>query len=161
MIVVADATPLIALAKIEKLPLLKQLFGTIYIPPAVYAEVVTNAPQRPGASEVRRATWIETTPLQEISRLRYLRIELDPGEAEALVLAEELQADWVLLDESKARHMAEALDLSYVGTVGLLLFAKRRGYITTVRSLLDELCAKDFHLSDKIYQSILRQAGEL
>lgn len=76
MIVVADATPLIALAKIGKLFLLQPLFGTLHIPPAVYEEVVTYAPQRPGASEVRQATWIQTTSLQETFSLRYLETEL-------------------------------------------------------------------------------------
>lgn len=160
MIVVADATPLIALAKIEKLSLLRRLFGTLHIPPAVYTEVVTQAPQRPGAYEVRGATWIKMTPIQDTSTLRYLRAELDPGEAEALILAEEMSADWVLLDESKARRIPKTLDLSHVGTVGLLLLAKRRGYITEVRPLLDELRKKRFHLSDHVYQSVLREAGE-
>lgn len=160
MIVVADATPLIALAKIEKLSLLRRLFGTLHIPPAVYAEVVTQAPQRPGAGEVRGATWIKTTPIQNTSTLRYLRAELDPGEVEALILAEEMSADWVLLDESKARRIAKTLELSHIGTVGLLLLAKRRGYITEVRPLLDSLRTKRFHLSNNVYQSVLHQAGE-
>jgi predicted nucleic acid-binding protein len=160
VIVIADATPLIALAKINKLSLLKRLFGTLHIPPAVYAEVVTHAPRRPGADEVREATWIQTTSIQDTSALRYLRAALDPGEAETLILAEEMNADWVLLDESKARRIAKALGLSHIGTVGLLLLAKRRGYTAEVRPLLDELRMNRFHLSDKVYRAVLRQAGE-
>lgn len=160
MIVVADATPLIALSKISKLFVLQRLFVRLHIPPAVYAEVVTNTPQRSGASEIRQAAWIETTPLQDTTKVRYLLGELDLGEAEALVLADEMHADWVLLDESRARHTADVLGLPYVGTVGLLLLAKRRGYIAELRPLLDELRTKRLHLSDRVYQSILRQAGE-
>ena len=93
--------------------------------------------------------------------MRYLRIELDPGETEALVLAEELHADWVLLDESKARRVAAILGLQHIGTVGLLLLAKQRGYVPHVRSLLDELRAQQFRLSDRVYQAILEQAGEI
>lgn len=160
MIVVADATPLFALSKIDKLCLLQRLFSELHIPPAVYAEVVTRAPEHPGASQIRRAAWIITTRLEDATKVRYLRTELDLGEAEALVLAEELNADWVLLDESKARRIAKALDIPYIGTVGLLLLAKRRGYIPELRPLLDQLRSQRFHLSDRVYGSVLRQAGE-
>ena len=160
MIVVSDATPLIALSKIEKLSLLQRLFGDLYVPPAVYAEVVTHAPEYPGASEIGQAAWITTMHLQDTTKVRYLRTELDLGEAEALVLAEELNADWVLLDESKARRIAKALDIPCIGTVGLLLIAKRRGYVTGLRPLLDQLRSQRFHLSDRLYEAVLRQAGE-
>lgn len=161
MIVVADATPLIALTKIGHLDLLHHLFGEVSIPEAVYAEVTLAAPHRPGADEIRQALWVHVVAIQDTMKMRYLRVELDSGEAEALVLAEELHADWILLDESKARRVATILGLPHIGTVGLLLLAKQRGYVPHVRPLLDELRAQQFRLSDRVYQATLEQAGEI
>lgn len=160
MIVVSDATPLIGLAKVGELELLKMLFGTIRVPGSVYDEVVTDARERPGAAQVRQATWISVqSPVEQI-KVDYLRADLDAGEAEALVLAEELAADWILLDEAKARLAADLLGLQYIGTIGILLLAKRLGKVLEVRSLLDELRMKKFYISDRVYQFALKQAGE-
>ncbi len=160
MIVVSDATPLIALAKIGQLTLLQELFGVIIIPQAVYEEVVTHGSNRPGAVEVRQAAWIHTQAPTDQTKVDYLRADLDPGEAETLVLAEELAAAWVLLDESKARLAAQFLGLKFMGTIGLLLLAKRMGQITAIRPFLDELKAKKFHLSGRVYRAAIDQAGE-
>jgi uncharacterized protein len=160
VIVVSNSTPLIALSKISYLSLVQDLFGSITIPQAVYQEVVTQAPTRPGAIEIRQASWIKTQVAQDQTKINYLLADLERGEAETLVLAEELSANWVLLDEAKARLVAEFLDLNYIGTVGLLLVAKRMGYIPAIRPLLDELIANRFFLSQKIYQSLLTEAGE-
>jgi predicted nucleic acid-binding protein len=160
MIVVADATPLIALAKLERLTLLSELFGAIVIPQAVYDEVVSNTPNRPGSLEVRQATWIQVQAITNQAKLADLLADLDLGEAEALVLAEELHADWILLDESKARLIAQISGLKFIGTIGLLLLAKQTGTITMLRPLLDELRAKNFHLSQKLYQATIDKAGE-
>ncbi|MBN1886733.1 MAG: DUF3368 domain-containing protein [Thermoflexales bacterium] len=160
MIVVSDATPLIALAKIGQINLLRSLFGKVYVPQAVYDEVVTHASHRPGADEVRQADWIEVCGPGDRTKVDYLQIDLDTGEAEALVLAEKLSANLVLVDETKARLAADTLKLKYIGTVGLLLLAKRRGLVPQIRPLIDELRAKKFRLSEKVYQAVLRRADE-
>lgn len=160
MIVVSDATPLIALAKIGQLGLLQDLFGTIIIPQMVYDEVVTNAPQRAGAAEIRDAAWISVHPLADQSKVAYLNADLDAGEAESLVLADEIGADWILLDEVKARLVAEFLGLHYIGTLGVLLLAKSKGRFESILPLLDALRANNFHLSEKVYRAVLAQAGE-
>jgi predicted nucleic acid-binding protein len=160
MIVVSNATPLIALARISRLALLRDLFGVILIPQAVYDEVATGAPTRPGAENVRQAEWIQARTLADHAEVDYLRADLDLGEAEVLVLAEESAAGLVLLDEPKARLAAELLGLRYVGTVGLLLLAKQTGRVTAIRPLLDDLRAKHFHLSDTVYRAVLERAGE-
>lgn len=160
MIVVSDATPLIGLAKVGELEILKMLFGTILIPGSVYDEVVTDAKERPGAVQVRQAAWINVqSPVEQI-KVDYLRADLDAGEAETLVLAEELAANWILLDEAKARLAADLLGLQYIGTIGLLLLAKRLGKVLEVRPLMDELRMKKFYISDSVYELTLKQAGE-
>ncbi len=161
MIIVSDATPLIGLAKIEQLALLQDMFGEVLIPPAVFKEVVTNAPKTPDAAMISRSAWIRVRKIADISRVDYLRVDLDPGEAESLVLAYELNADWILLDETKARLAAELLKIHFIGTVGLSLLAKRRGKINKVGPLLNTLRAHKFYISDRLCQNVLQQAGEL
>ena len=160
MIVVSNSTPLIGLAKIDKLHLLREMFGTIYIPQSVYDEVVTNAKGRPGAEEVGQASWIHTQSASDSKKVDYLRVDLDAGEAEALVLAEEIKADWILLDENKARLTADLIGLSTIGTVGILLLAKRMEKISVLKELLDELKAERFFISEEVYKRVLDQAGE-
>jgi predicted nucleic acid-binding protein len=160
VIVVSNATPLIALARISRLDLLKDLFGTVAIPRAVYDEVVSAAPTRAGADQVRQSGWIQARHLGNRAAVDYLRSDLDAGEAEVLVLAQEMVADIVLLDEPKARLAAALLGLQYVGTVGLLLLCKQTGRVPAVRPLLDALKADGFHLSDRVYRAVTQRAGE-
>ena len=160
MIVVSDATPLIALAKIKHLEILAELFGRVVIPQSVYDEVVTKALNRVGASEVAKVDFFDIRSATDQSKVTYLLTNLDAGEAEALVLAEELSANFVLLDEKKARRVAEKIGLRYMGTVGLLLAAKNKRKIKKLRPLLDELLANDFYLDEKLYERVLKQAGE-
>jgi hypothetical protein len=99
MIVVSNTTPLIGLATIQHFDLLEQLFGKIHIPQAVYDEAVTAGREAGGAKrEVIAAVWIETVPVQDQLAVEVLLDELDRGEAETIVLAHELNSDWVLMD---------------------------------------------------------------
>lgn len=75
-------------------------------------------------------------------------------------MAEELAADWIILDDAKARLAADLLGLQYIGTIGILLLAKRLGKVLEVRFLLDKLRMKKFYISDRVYQFALKQAGE-
>ena len=160
MIVVSNASPLIALAKVGRLDLLPELFESIFLSQAVYDEVAKSGGERPGALEIRKADWIEVKPIKDKSKVSYLLADLDKGEAETLVLAEELSANWVLLDETKARLVAELLSLNYIGTIGLLLLFKRSGKITLLRPVLDELRENHFYISERVYQIALAEAGE-
>lgn len=159
-VVVSDATPLIALAKIELLGNLSELFGEILLPKAVYDEVVNAGKGRSGTHEIAEADWIVVREVEDKSKVDYLLTQLDIGEAEAIILAQEVQAGLVLVDERKARAVAQRLGLEVVGTAGLLLLLKEQGTITEVRPLLDKLRALNFRLSGRIYNYIILQAGE-
>lgn len=159
-VVVSDATPLIALAKIELLLHLPHLFGEIVVPPAVYNEVVPVGVERSGAKVIAEAKWIVIREVVDQSRVDYLLTQLDIGEAEAIILAQEVQAGLVLIDERKARTVAQRLELEVVGTAGLLLLFKEQKVITEVRPLLDKLRTLDFRLSERMYNYVLLQAGE-
>jgi uncharacterized protein len=105
MIVVSNTTPLIGLAVIQRFDLLYQLFGKICIPQAVYDEAVIAGREKGGAKhEVSTVPWIETIEVKDHLAVEVLLDELDLGEAETIVLAREIGADWVLMDEKKGRR---------------------------------------------------------
>lgn len=160
MIVVADTTPLIGLAKAGRFYLLKEIFGQIYIPEGVYEEVVVEGRGRAGAREVNEATWIETVEVKDKLAVELLEDELDKGESESIVLAKELKADWVLMDERAARRRLEALGIDKIGTLGILLKAKEMGLLESVRPEMDKLRTKGFRISKRVYEDVLKLAGE-
>jgi len=129
--VVVNATPVIALALINQLDLLRRLYGEALIPPAVRAEVLAGGPGSPGFVELQRAEWIRVTDLQDPRRADLLS-DLDRGEAEVIALAQELNATLVIVDERLARRHVRRLGLKLTGTLGVLLKAKERGLIPVV-----------------------------
>lgn len=160
MIVVADAGPLIALAQIGHVALLESLYGRLHISPAVRDEVTISGHGHPGSAEIAGASWIEVVLPQDRTAVALLRERLDLGESEAIVLAIELHADLLLMDEARGRRIAEARGLKKTGTIGTLIIAKKRGLIPAVSPLLDELVARGFRMSEELYRSTRVLAGE-
>jgi uncharacterized protein len=159
MIVVSDTSPILSLALIGQLELLHHLYGSIVIPEAVRSEIITT--NQRGAQEVAQTDWIITRPIEPDVVLKLLLREIDQGEAEAIGLALQLNADVLLIDERKARHLAAYLELGVVGLLDVLQEAKQRQLITNVKPILDELMARArFRLSRKLYQRTLFTAGE-
>ena len=90
-----------------------------------------------------------------------LRLELDAGEAEAIALAVESNANLILLDERLGRRAAHRLGLTVVGTLGVLIAAKDRGLLAAVRPVLDALRADaGFWITDELYNAVLKAANE-
>ncbi len=159
MIVVSDTSPILSLALIGRLELLRDLYGTILIPDAVRWEIVATG--QSGAGEVAQVDWIIIRPIEHDIVLKLLLREVDRGEAEAIGLALQSNADVLLIDERKARHLAAYLELGVAGLLDVLQEAKRRQLITSVKPVLDELIARArFRLSPKLYQRTLFIAGE-
>ena len=132
--IVADASILIGLSTIGQLNLLWERFpGGILIPPAVWREVVEQGGQRPGARAVAEADGITVHDVTALEIVQLLKTELEAGETEAIALAHQVDADTVLLDERDARRAARQLNLSVLGTVGILIWARRTGRITSLR----------------------------
>jgi predicted nucleic acid-binding protein len=160
MIVVSNATPLIAMAMADRFDLLRSIFGRIYIPPGVYEEVVEEGGERFGAMEVRQAAWIQVIEAKDKLAIEVLEDDLGKGESETIVLAREMQADWVLVDERLARRKLELLDVPTIGTLGILLKAKELGLLHTIGPEVDKLRARGFRLGKQAYEDVLKMAGE-
>ena len=144
-IVIADSTCLIGLSKIGKLDILQQLFGTILIPAAVFHEVVVSGSGRPGAAEVESAGWIQTRDVVDRLAVNALRLSLGTGESEAIVLASEEAADFIVLDDWQARQVAIGLSLPVIGTVAVLAKAAEKGLISDLDSVVRELREAGFY----------------
>ncbi len=159
MIIVSNAGPIISLAKIRQINLLKILFGKIYIPEAVYEEVVLKGGSRPGGKEVRDALndWIVKFKVEDMVLTRSFLARLGRGESEAIALSIEKNADIVLLDDAKSRTTAEFLGLNITGTVGVLNKAGKDGLIDDFKRALDELRRKGFRLDDRTYNEVIRR----
>ncbi len=161
MIVVSDTSPINNLAAINQLQLLKQLYGTLLIPEAVYRELTDPKFPVAGATEVQTFDWIQTQSVINRTLVETLSNELDVGEAEAIALALETKADQVLIDERRGRLVAGRLNLRYTGILGILVEAKSQGLITEVKPLVNALVNQaGFWIAAPLYNSVLRLVNE-
>jgi hypothetical protein len=151
IVVVADASPLIALERIGHLELLKALFGEVLVPPAVAAEVAPRLVLPP---------WIRERALRQPIAREVLRATLGPGESEAISLALEIHADRLIIDERAGRRVAEALGLRVAGVLGLLVQSKQRGLIPAVRPQIELLVRVGFRADPDLVEHVLKVAGE-
>lgn len=161
MIVVSDTSPITNLAAINQLDLLQQLYSSIVIPKAVYNELVSVDRVVPGALEAQTLNWIQTQTVTNLNQVVEIQENLDLGEAEAIVLALELEADLLLMDERRGRAMAADYGLPVTGLLGVLLQAKRNGLISAVKPVMNQLIEQvNFRVSSQLYVSILQSAAE-
>jgi len=163
MIIVSDTSPLNGLAIVGYLPLLEQIYGRVLIPPAVADELARGGKDDPRITTVLSVDWIEVRQPTDRQRIESLRIErnLDRGESEAIVLALEVGAEELLIDERLGRKEAIRLGLSITGLLGILLVAKRRGLVSTIRPIMDDLIRQaNFRVGDRLYMEVLIAAGE-
>jgi uncharacterized protein len=161
MIVVCNASPLINLAWLGRLNLLRHLFTTIIVPEAVRQEVLIAGKGKPGAGEVEAASWIAFAAVQNMPLVHALSQDLDAGEAEVIALAVERAVDWVIMDERLGRQTAAHFGLRCIGTIGVLVAAKRNGAIPEIRPDLERLkFQQGFYISESLFRRILADAGE-
>lgn len=161
MIVVSNSSPLITLARIGQLDLLRQLFGQVQIAEEVRREVVVRGAGRPAAEAVRNAVWIEshpTAPAAEMSRLRSLH-PLGAGELATVLLARSLPADLAIIDERAARRLAQAGGLAVMGCVGILETGFRRDLVADLRRSCQELLAQGIRIDRQILNRSLAACG--
>ena len=161
MIVVSDTSPISSLYLTGRLHLLQQLYGRVIIPEAVYGELLQLEKSGKDISFLSESTWIVVEKIKSPEKLSFLLDKIDAGEAEAIILAKELNADWVLIDEAKGRKLAQLEKLPTIGLLGVLLAAKAKGFILVVKEVMDELKLKaKFRIHDDVYREVLLLANE-
>jgi predicted nucleic acid-binding protein len=145
---------------VDHLDLLPKLFGKVVIPQGVFDELQVG--EHPAAKLVQNLSWLEivTVDNQQLVRELQQSFKLDLGESEAIALAEEIGASQLLIDERAARKVAMARKLPLIGTVGILLLAKRRGLLDSVKDVLNEMQAQEMRISDRLYVQVLTLAQE-
>lgn len=145
---VANSTCLIALERIGRLELLRGVFAKTYAPPSVLAEVGVPLP------------WVQERPSADSTASAVLRTQLGQGEADAIALAMGMPGVTVILDDKKARRLAKQLGLRVVGTLGVIVRAKRSGAIDAVQPVIRSLQAAGFFVTPALVEEALRLAGE-
>jgi predicted nucleic acid-binding protein len=162
MIVVSNTSPITNLCAIGKLELLQNIYGNIIIPQAVYSEMANLDYEVPGTKEVKTLAWIETQTISNLALVEQLKTEIDPGEAEAIALAIEIKADRLIIDDYQGKLVASRLNLNFIGILGILLIAKQRGLIITVKPVMDDLInLAGFRINPQLYANLLITAGEI
>lgn len=161
-LVVADAGPLIGMARVGRLSVLKSLFGSVLIPQRVFKELKISS-DRPGAkaiSEGIHSGWIKIGEIKNQSNSSIQRLLVDSGEAEAIQLAAEQNATLLLIDDRKGRKTAKKRGIHIIGTGGVLIVAKKAGLLAEVSPVLKELASIGYRLSPALCERIIELADE-
>lgn len=156
--IVSNTTPIISLLKINKLTVLKDLYGEVIIPQGVFNEIEAGKDKK-YYTDLLKIEWIKVEKIKDKNSLSYF-LDLDKGEAETIILATESGAGLTILDETLGRYHAKRAGLKVTGTLGILLKAKKSGYIIEIKPLLYELKDKGIWLSNNLIEKILLLAGE-
>lgn len=147
-IIVSDTSCLILFYKIGELELLHKVFGHIIITETVSKEYKRPIPK-----------WIQIK--NPSTNLHYgLQGFLDPGEATSISLATELKGSLLIIDESKGRKVAKELGITISGSLGILVIAKNRGFIASVKPIIEKITQTNFRLSDRLIKKVLQQVNE-
>lgn len=158
--VVSNTSPLSYLHKLRHLDLLRRLFGTILVPTAVVIELRVGRDAGHDLPEPELLPWISIAPPRPKSAAVSTVGDMDPGEAAVLDLALALPKPLVLLDERIARRGAAVLGIPCVGTIGIILEAKKRGLVPSISPLFAELERLRFRFSSQLKKWALEQGGE-
>lgn len=154
-IVIADAGPLLALAKLDHLNLLEQLFGAVLIPKAVYDECLAKS----GLDSQRIQQAVENQQLKitleavKTDRLK-LSHSLGDGEQAAIRLALQQEASLLILDDQLARKQAAKLGLAFIGTVRLLVIAEQHKLLASAEQAVENLQQAGYRVSLEILQRV-------
>jgi len=155
-LIISDTGPIISLATIDKLKILNSLFDEVFIPKAVWEELTRDDTK----DFNRRIFDYFKDKIKEISVNNELAFIMDYGESEAVKLYKELNADFLLIDDKKARKLAENFDIKCVGTIGILSIAKENGVIDKLHPLFETFLKNKRFYSIKLLNSILKKYGE-
>lgn len=156
--VVSDTTPIISLLKINRLDLLRQVYETLHIPQAVFHEIERGATMD-FYTDLSRLPWIRIESIKDEMARRYFT-DLDEGEAETIILASELHADLVLMDETLGRRHARKSGLKVSGTIGVLIKAKELGLIPEMLPLLLQMREQGVWIHERLIDAVKTRVNE-
>lgn len=157
--IVVNTSPWIALSICGQIPLLKKIYNEVYISFGVKEEILAGGKKGIGVRELRESPWLKIEKVFDIEKVNLL-YELDQGEAEVIILAKEKGIKQVLLDEKVARLQAKVLRLNVIGTLGLLLKAKKEGMVSNIKPLMAKILENGIWIKGEIVEGILKDAGE-
>ena len=147
--VIADASVLIILDKINQLDLLNGVYNQIYTTPEIFKEYGKPLPD-----------WIIIKPTKDKKYQKFIETQVDLGEASAIALALERDDSLLILDDLRARKLAKRLGITFTGTLGVINKAKSIGLISKIKPLIEKLKLTDFRISDKIIEALLNKNRE-
>jgi len=158
MLIIADSSALVALATCQCLHWLEILFDELKVPQAVFNEVVIEG--KPEAEILRR--YLEGKIVNvDLTDMVIDAGGLGRGELEAMVLFKKLHSNLLLIDDKRARKIAQLNNIEIVGSLGVLLLAKQKGLIKQIKPVLDKLCVSEINVSERLVKKTLQLAGEL
>ncbi|MBE7445975.1 MAG: DUF3368 domain-containing protein [Planctomycetia bacterium] len=158
-LIVSDSSPIISLARVKKLHIIQGVYENVVIPPEVYKEIVIRGKGKPGAEEVKKATWISLQKIKNNAEVEKLKERFGSGESEAIVLAEELKAT-LLVDEIAVIKEARSRGLKITSTHLILEKAKKTCLIKSVKEELDNLIKSGFRTTPELIRDSLHKVGE-
>ncbi|CAN2048871.1 DUF3368 domain-containing protein [Candidatus Magnetomoraceae bacterium gMMP-1] len=164
MPVVSDTSPIWNLASIQQLDLLHEQFPLVLIPSEVLAELQLESgyPETALIQQALKAQWIQVKRLGLSHLKQSLMRELDQGEAASIALALEYNITKIIIDEADGRSIAKALGLRPTGVLGILLRAKNKGKIESVKQEMQKLRHNaGFFIAESLFQRVLVEAGEV
>jgi predicted nucleic acid-binding protein len=157
---VVNTSPLIFLARLDRLELLRKGADLVCAPEAVLDEVGARPDEAAHAVEQAVGSWLSVRAVGSRAVVEFLQADLDLGEAEVIALAKELNADLVVMDDLDGRRFARRVGFELIGTLGLLLAARLRGEIPSVRNEIERLEGYGFRAASSLVEAVLREAGE-
>ena len=157
MILIADSSALVALSVCDSLDFLDALFGEVKVPQAVFDEVSVN--HKPESAVLERYLQGKVESV-DTEKYVYLDAYADAGETEAMLLYKQMSADWLLIDDKRGRKIAAVNHINTIGSLGVLLSAKKRGLISAVKPKIDQIADSNVYISQTLRQIVLDIARE-
>lgn len=161
MIIVADTSPLISLMKCDCLEVLQELFGEVQVPEAVYTELTSNPQFAKEATIIENSNFIHRVNIEDRKSVSLFKraTGLDIGESEALILSDNIHADFLLMDEAKGRKIAVQMGIRIMGTIGILLLAYDSGILSAedIKAAIGLLRSTSRHISEKLFEQLLNK----
>lgn len=147
--IISDASCFIVLSNINRLDLLRIIYGHVSTTPEVAAEYGEPLPE-----------WVSIVEVKDKSKQLLLELQIDKGESSAIALALEMPGSTIILDDYKARKAAQQLGLTYIGTIGIIVKAKLKGIVPSIKPVLNKIKQTDFRLSSELEAEALKLANE-